>query len=85
MSAGEGRTMQSSALPGEARNESVSPQRWPLLAVLDDTDARALLDQVQPRAFRRGQAVLHEGASAACLYLIDDGHAAVRVVTLRQD
>jgi CRP-like cAMP-binding protein len=51
------------------------------LAVLDDTDARALLDRVQPRAFRQGQAVLHEGASAACLYLIDDGHAAVRVVT----
>ena len=73
--------MRSSALPGEARNEPVAPRRWPLLSVLDDTDARALLDRVQPRAFRRGQAVLHEGASAACLYLIDDGHAAVRVVT----
>jgi len=50
--------MRSSALPGGARNESVSPQRWPLLAVLDDTDAGALLDQVQPRAFRRGQAAV---------------------------
>ena len=73
--------MRSSAPGGEAPDGSVSPQRWPLLAVLDDTDARALLDQVQPRRFRRGQAVLHEGASAASLYLIDDGHAAVRVVT----
>ncbi len=73
--------MGSSGLPGEGRNESVKPQRWPLLAVLDDSEARALLDQVQPRAFQRGQAVLHEGASAACLYLIDEGHAAVRVVT----
>ena len=52
--------MRSSALPGEARKEPVSPRRWPLLSVLDDTDARALLDRVQPRAFRRGQAVLHE-------------------------
>ena len=36
---------------------------------------------MQPRTFRRGDSVLHEGASATSLYLIDDGHAAVRVVT----
>jgi CRP/FNR family transcriptional regulator, cyclic AMP receptor protein len=81
MNVGEGRTMRSSAPAGGSRDGSLSPQRWPLLAVLDDADAGAFLDQVQPRSFRRGQAVLHEGASATCLYLIDDGHAAVRVVT----
>ena len=43
--------MQSSALPGEARNESVSPQRWPLLAVLDDTDAGALSIRCSPGRF----------------------------------
>ena len=59
--------MRSSAPPGGACNGSHLPQRWPRLAVLDDTDARALLDQVQPRTFRRGHSVLHEGASAACL------------------
>jgi CRP/FNR family transcriptional regulator, cyclic AMP receptor protein len=73
--------MGSSAPRGGAPSGSGSPQRWPLLSVLDDSDARALLDQLQPRTFRRGHSVLHEGASAACLYLIDDGHAAVRVVT----
>ena len=51
--------MRSSALPGEARTSRLADERWPLLAVLDDTDSPALLDQVQPRAFRRGEAVLH--------------------------
>ena len=63
----------------------VTGERWPLLADLEPADVRAVLDQLRPKRFQRGEAVIHEGDSPASLYLVDDGHAAVRVVTPRGD
>ena len=59
----------------------VTWERWLLLADLEPADAHAVLDQLRPRRFQRGEAVIHEGDSPASLYLVDEGHAAVRVVT----
>lgn len=59
--------------------------KWPLLAALSDDDAARVLDHTIPKRLTRGEMVFLEGDPADALYLIDSGHAAVRVTTLNGD
>lgn len=59
--------------------------RWPLLGALDDETAAAVLASTTAEEYERGDLVFFEGDRAEALYLIDTGHAAVRVTTLDGD
>lgn len=58
---------------------------WPLLAALSDEDAARVLDRTIPKRLTRGEMVFLEGDPADAMYLIESGHAAVRVATLNGD
>ncbi len=58
---------------------------WPFLEALGEEEARLVLARTRRRQFARGDLVFCEGDPADTLYLIDDGHAAVRVTTLAGD
>lgn len=58
---------------------------WPLLAAMNDEDAASVLDRTIPKLLTRGEMVFLEGDPADALYLIESGHAAVRVTTLNGD
>jgi CRP/FNR family cyclic AMP-dependent transcriptional regulator len=55
------------------------------LARLRDDDRRRLLELARRRKFKRGEVVFHEGDPGDSLYLIDKGHAAIRVTTALGD
>lgn len=59
--------------------------KWPLLSALEDDAAAALLGSTVVKEYERGDLVFFEGDRAESLYLIDTGHAAVRVTTLDGD
>lgn len=55
--------------------------RFPVLAGLDDDQARSVLARARRRKYRRGEAVFHDGDPGDSVHLIDKGHVAIRVTT----
>jgi CRP-like cAMP-binding protein len=58
---------------------------WTLLASLSDEERSHLLAASHHHSYRRGDVVVHEGAPADSLHLVESGRLAVRVTTAAGD
>lgn len=58
---------------------------YELLAALPDREREQVLAACAPRGFPRRAVVFHEGDPADALYLLSDGHVAIRVSTANGD
>ena len=56
-----------------------------LLDQLDDADRRALLATMRPRSYRKGAILFTEGEPGDTLFVIDEGHVAIRSSTPEGD
>jgi CRP/FNR family transcriptional regulator, cyclic AMP receptor protein len=56
-----------------------------LLDQLDADDRRALLAKMRTRSYRKGAILFHEGEPGDSLFVIDDGHVAIRASTADGD
>lgn len=55
------------------------------LGALDDEERRSLEERMLRRRFKRGETIVAQGDPSTNLYLIDAGHAAVKVATPQGD